>query len=726
VTKFINVTKINSNFFSDPFTGYLYCRSFVIRPNFQLFAVRHQSTIINEKYPQRFWQGVSNETDNQLSELSKDQAKKSAKNHYNFLLENYFFNKKELLQEFIAHGQLHILSSPLGRAHDTAEAFTKLIENETNLSLSITINDNTSEQHGGVCENKHYDEVLPKYQAIWEQIRDSNAIVKFPEGESFIDLANRVYHVIDNLNQKLTKNNIVFLFSHNSFINSLRAITGDPSIIESDGKVKFFTKSPYGAMIKIPMYNPLITDDYSQVFFKKYEELKKSRFIIKGGTSLKGIIKSPGSKHAFAGILAAGLLTNKKVILRNVPPILDNYVYAALLRDIGAYVRYDDQLEIMEFQLASISNNHPNDKLVKSIRNSIRLLAPLIGRSDYVKMIYPGGDRIGNRSIEQYLWVLSELGVQIEEDGNYIIARTSQKREIVKEFSLKDPKVTPTVMAMVYAASLGGEIKISNIPIEQEIQDVANFISKIGVSIDVKFGSESVNSFVRIKGKILSDYNNNDSPLEYVIPPDRMYPVTFAVLAGLTNSEIKVVDYRGQDYDGEIDTIKKIGIDVSTCKDNNCNALKFKPTIPSKIDYPLISDFGDISGIEKVKRINTDILPFFAVMASKLNGQELIFKDYTKDNRTHYLKELIKMGACIEIINGSHLFHIIGIENLQPQLDLVGNDLRATVALILAALSTDGISEVSGIEHAYRGYSNLYETLTLLGADISFKCGSLD
>lgn len=716
--KIIDITKINSNFFSDPFTGYLYCRGFVIRPKFRLFAIRHQSTIVNEKYPQRFWQGVSDEDINQLSEQSKLRSLESAKHYYSYLLKNHFSNQKKLLQQFVADDHLHIISSPLSRAYDTAEALRKVIEDETNIQLTILIDNNTYEQHGGICENKHYDEVSPINQEIWEQIRASNAMAKFEEGESFLDLASRAYHVIESLNQRMADDNIVFLFTHNSFINAVRTVSGDRSVLESDGKVQFFTKSPYGALIDIPMYNPSRTEDYAQVFFNKSEELKKAKFRIKGGFTLKGIIKSPGSKHAFAGILAAGILTNRKVILRNVPPILDNYVYAALLRDIGAEVWYDDQLEVMEFQLNSITNNHLNDDLVKSIRNSIRLLAPMIGRTDYVKITYPGGDRIGNRSIEQYLWVLSELGVQIKEEGDYIIATTSSKREIVKEFALKDPKVTPTVMAMVYAASIGGDIKIFNIPIEQEIQDVATFIEQMGVSIEVKFNSKPAQSFVRIKGKVLSASVNNNSPLEYVIPPDRMYPVTFAVLAGLTDGEITVVDYRDSDYDGEIEALKRMGIDVSISTNSNCSAFKFKSCLSSRIDYPLVSDFGDTSEIEKNKRINTDLLPFFAVLATKLLGQELTFKDYTKDNRTHYLRELTRMGASIEIFKGSHLFFIKGVENLQQQLGLVGNDLRAAMALIIAALSVDGISEVSGINHAYRGYSYLYRDLTILGANI--------
>lgn len=716
--KIIDITKINSNFFSDPFTGYLYCRGFVIRPKFRLFAIRHQSTIVNDKYPQRFWQGVSDEAINQLSEQSKLRAIESAKHYCSYLLKNHFSNQKQLLQEFITDGHLHIISSPLSRAYDTAEALRKVIQDETNIQLTILIDNNTYEQHGGICENKHYDEVSPINQEIWEQIRASNAMAKFEEGESFLDLSSRAYHVIESLNQRMADDNIVFLFTHNSFINAVRTISGDRSILESDGKVQFFTKSPYGALIDIPMYNPSRTEDYAQVFFNKSEELKKAKFRIKGGFPLKGIIKSPGSKHAFAGILAAGILTKRKVILRNVPPILDNYVYAALLRDIGAEVWYDDQLEVMEFQLNSITNNHLNDDLVKSIRNSIRLLAPMIGRTDYVKITYPGGDRIGNRSIEQYLWVLSELGVQIKEEGNYIIATVSSKSEIIKEIALKDPKVTPTVMAMVYAASIGGDIKISNIPIEQEIQDVANFIEQLGVSIELKFDTEPSLSFVRIQGKVSSESKN--IPLEYTIPPDRMWPITFGVLAALTDGDITVVDYRDKDYDGELTALKKMGIDLSICTNNNGNAIKFQSSIPSEIDYPLVSDFGNVSGMEKTKRINTDLLPFFAVLATKLVGQQLTFKDYTKDNRTHYLRELSKMGASIEIVNGSHLFYIRGVSKMEGRVDLIGNDLRAVMALIIAALSVDNTSEVCGIEHGYRGYSGLHKILTILGGNINY------
>ncbi len=312
--------------------------------------------------------------------------------------------------------------------------------------------------------------------------------------------------------------------------------------------------------MKIPMHNPSITKDYAKVFFNKSQHLKNAKLIINGGYPLRGVVKSPGSKHTFAGILAAGLLTKRKVILRNVPPILDNYVYAALLKDIGAEVWYDDQLEIMEFKLASITNNHPSDALVKSVRNSIRFLAPMVGRNDYVKITYPGGDRIGKRSIEQYLWVLSELGVQVEEKGDYIIAQAPCKSEVIKEIVLKDPRVTPTVMAMVYAASIGGDIKISNIPVEQEVQDVATFIEQMGVPIELKFEEKSSLSYVKIQGRISCDYKNPHLPLEYTIPPDRMFPVTFGVLAGLTNSEITVVDYREKDYDGELEALKKWGL----------------------------------------------------------------------------------------------------------------------------------------------------------------------
>ena len=719
MNKFPEITKINSNFFLDPFTDSLYCRGFIIRPIFHLFAIRHQSTIVNEKFPQRFWQGVSDEDINKLSEQSKLQAIESAKDYYGFLLRNHFSNQKNLLVKFLADGYLHIISSPLSRAYDTAVAFSKVIEYETGINISVSIDSGTYEQHGGICENKHYDEVSPLEREIWDRIRASNATAKFEEGESFLDLVGRAYSVLDSFNKKISRSNIVFLFCHKIFMSALKTVSADGSILESDGKVKFFTKSPYGALMKIPMHNPSITKDYAKVFFNKSQHLKNAKLIINGGYPLRGVVKSPGSKHTFAGILAAGLLTKRKVILRNVPPILDNYVYAALLKDIGAEVWYDDQLEIMEFKLASITNNHPSDALVKSVRNSIRFLAPMVGRNDYVKITYPGGDRIGKRSIEQYLWVLSELGVQVEEKGDYIIAQAPCKSEVIKEIVLKDPRVTPTVMAMVYAASIGGDIKISNIPVEQEVQDVATFIEQMGVPIELKFEEKSSLSYVKIQGRISCDYKNPHLPLEYTIPPDRMFPVTFGVLAGLTNSEITVVDYREKDYDGELEALKKMGVNISTCTKNNVNALKFKVGFPSQIDYPLVSDFGDISGMEKTQRINTDLLPFFAVLATKLFGQQLTFKDYTKDNRTHDLGELSKMGASINIVEGSNLFYITGVPRLKGQVDLTGNDLRAAMTLIIAALSVDDASKVSGIDHAYRGYSHLCEKLKILGANVA-------
>jgi UDP-N-acetylglucosamine 1-carboxyvinyltransferase len=406
-----------------------------------------------------------------------------------------------------------------------------------------------------------------------------------------------------------------------------------------------------------------------------------------GVTRLKGQIKISGSKNASLPILAATLLSNKKISLTNLPKVKDIETMLSLLKSLGSTVE-DGKKRIV------IKNNKQNKtfaaySLVKTMRAGILVLGPLLAKFGKAKVSLPGGCAIGTRPVDIHLEALSKLGVKYKIIQGYVHAN-APKGLIGANIRFPKISVGATENLIIAACLAKGKTKLSNCAIEPEIKDLVNFLTKMGCNINW-----TAKRTVVVKGV------TSTNELSYQIMPDRIEAGTYLIAAALTEGKLKVVGIDPQIISTEIDILKKIGAKIIKKKDEIY-----------------------IQGNKKIKSINirtspypgfpTDLQAQMMVLLCKANKRSYI-REEIFENRFMHVAELNRMGAKI-LINGNKA----AIEgNIKfKAAELMATDLRASVSLILAALASNGKSVINRIYHLDRGYENIEKKLKKLGAKI--------
>tara|TARA_B100001057_G_scaffold295490_1_gene295568 strand:- start:68 stop:1321 length:1254 start_codon:yes stop_codon:yes gene_type:complete len=408
---------------------------------------------------------------------------------------------------------------------------------------------------------------------------------------------------------------------------------------------------------------------------------------VSGANKLRGQIKISGSKNASLPILAATLLSNKKIILKNIPKVQDIKTMLLLLQSMGSKIKFDKNKII-------INNFRQNKKfasynLVKTMRAGILVLGPLLAKHKSAKVSLPGGCAIGTRPVDIHLKALSKLGVKYKIDQGYVIANAPKG---LRGNKIKFPKISVGATEnLIIAASFAKGITIlSNCAIEPEIKDLVNFLNEMGCNI--KWISKR-----KIKIVGVSELRE----ISYTVMFDRIEAGTYLIAAAVTEGNLKISNIIPEILKTEINVLKKLGSKI----------------IVKKKELQII-------GKKKIKSTNirtspypgfpTDLQAQIMVLLCKANKRSVIKEDIF-ENRFMHVAELNRMGAKILTI-GNKAF-VEGNINFAPA-ELMATDLRASVSLILAALTAKGKSVINRIYHLDRGYENIEKKLKKVGAKI--------
>ena len=412
------------------------------------------------------------------------------------------------------------------------------------------------------------------------------------------------------------------------------------------------------------------------------------KLLIKGGTSLKGEISCSGAKNAALPMIAATILSDEDVILKNLPYLQDITTMFELLGSMGADILLNEN---MDFTIATnnLKEKEARYELVKTMRASILVLGPLVAKYGEAKIALPGGCAIGSRPVNYHLDALEQLGATITLKNGYIEA--SAKKLIGSKIKFDGITVTGTENIMMAACLAEGTTTLTNVAKEPEIIDLAEFLNKMGAKISGAGSDE-----ITIEG-VKKLYGT-----EHSIPADRIEAGTYLVAAAVTKGEIKINGIDPNRLIKVLDKLIETGAKVKTSEDSislTMNKDKPKPVDITTAPFP---------------EFPTDMQAQFSVINALANGVSNIYETVF-ENRFMHVQELNRMGCNIQI-NGNQAI-IEGVDSLYGA-EVMATDLRASASLILAGLCAKGETKVDRIYHIDRGYERIEEKLNYLGANI--------
>ena len=412
------------------------------------------------------------------------------------------------------------------------------------------------------------------------------------------------------------------------------------------------------------------------------------KLLIKGGASLKGEISCSGAKNAALPMIAATILSDEDIILKNLPYLQDITTMFELLGSMGADILLNENMDF------TISTNNLEEKearyeLVKTMRASILVLGPLVAKYGEAKIALPGGCAIGTRPVNYHLDALEQLGATITLKNGYIEA--SAKKLIGSKIKFDGITVTGTENIMMAACLAKGTTTLTNVAKEPEIIDLAEFLNKMGAKI---FGAGS--DEITIEGVERLNGTNHS------IPADRIEAGTYLVAAAVTKGEIKINGINPNRLIKVLDKLSETGAKVETSE--NSISLTMDRDKPKPVDVTT-APFPEFP---------TDMQAQFSVINALADGTSNIYETVF-ENRFMHVQELNRMGCNIQI-NGNQAI-IEGVDSLYGA-EVMATDLRASASLILAGLCAIGETKVDRIYHIDRGYERIEEKLNYLGANI--------
>jgi len=414
------------------------------------------------------------------------------------------------------------------------------------------------------------------------------------------------------------------------------------------------------------------------------------KLIIKGKKKLLGSINISGSKNATLPILAATLLTDKTIILKNIPLVQDVYTMINLLKFIGLNIKISKKLKTLKISSNKKLKTIAPYNLLKTMRAGVLVLGPLLAKYKKAKVSLPGGCAIGTRPVNLHLFALEKLGAQIKIKNGYIYAsaKNGLKGNIIKFPSIS---VGATENAILAAVSAKGKTIISNCAIEPEIQDMIFFLKKLGCNIN----------FVG-KRKILINGKKNFKNTTHEVIFDRIELGTYLIAAALVGKKMIFLKIIPKVIETEIKLLKKMGVKM-------------------KIEKNKITVFesGNINNIniktEPYPGFPTDLQAQMMVLMLRASGKSKITENIF-ENRFMHVPELRRMGA--KIITKNNIALVTGPTNLSGA-EVMATDLRASVSLVLAALTADNKTTINRVYHLDRGYENLEKKLKRCKASIN-------
>jgi len=417
----------------------------------------------------------------------------------------------------------------------------------------------------------------------------------------------------------------------------------------------------------------------------EYIIIMKSIYII-GGKKLSGEVSISGAKNAALPILAAGLLCGGRHRIANVPQLADVTTFGRILQNMG--ITFERQGHEIVIDSTGLANPEAPYDLVRTMRASVLVLGPLVARMGRARVSLPGGCAIGARPINLHLMGLEKLGATVEIEHGYVVA--SAKRLRGAHICFDTVTVTGTENLMMAASLAEGETLLENAAREPEIVDLAQALIQMGAKIE---GAGT--DIIRIQGV------ESLRPMDYTVMPDRIETGTFVIAAAITHGDILIRNCFPGHLDAVISKVKEAGaIVIATDTTLQVQGQRvIKPVNVKTLEYP---------GFPTDMQAQIMSLMALADGASMIN--ETIF-----ENRFTHVAELRRMGADIQTDGRTAI--IKGVPKLSAA-PVMATDLRASASLILAGLAAEGQTVISRIYHLDRGYDNIEQKLSALGADI--------
>ncbi len=428
-------------------------------------------------------------------------------------------------------------------------------------------------------------------------------------------------------------------------------------------------------------------------------------FIIEGGHTLYGEISPQGAKNEALEVICATLLTDEPVRINNVPDIIDVNNLISLMREIGVNIKHEGD-HAWTFQASNLDMQYlQSDEFIQRssrLRGSILLLGPLLGRYHKAYIAKPGGDQIGRRRLDTHFIGIKELGATFKHNKRRDIYEIEANNLKGKYMLLDEASVTGTANIIMAAILAEGTTQIYNAACEPYIQQLCKMLNKMGAKI-----SGISSNLLTIKGvKELCGTN-------HIILPDMIEVGSFIGMAAMTGSEIRIKNVSYNNLGIIPDAFRKLGITIEVKGDDLYIPHHEHYEVGSFMDGSIMS-FSDAPW----PGLTPDLLSILLVVATQAHGSVLIHQKMF-ESRLFFVDKLIDMGAQI-ILCDPHRAVVIG-HNRRFKLKgscMSSPDIRAGIALLIAAMSADGISHISNIEQIDRGYEDIEGRLNTLGARI--------
>tara|TARA_B100000700_G_scaffold326255_1_gene437245 strand:+ start:67 stop:1332 length:1266 start_codon:yes stop_codon:yes gene_type:complete len=415
------------------------------------------------------------------------------------------------------------------------------------------------------------------------------------------------------------------------------------------------------------------------------------KLIVKGKKSLSGIVKISGSKNATLPILAASILSNKKIEIKNVPLVQDVITMSQLLKHIGSNIKINSKAK-------KILIHNKNKKLktiapytfVKTMRAGVIVLGSLLSRFGKAKVSLPGGCAIGTRPVDIHLFGLKKLGADIKIKNGYILA-SAKKGLIGNKIRFPSISVGATENVIIAASFAKGTTYLKNCACEPEIKNLTDFLKKMGAKI----------SWVK-KREIKIIGNKKLKSASHNVMFDRIEAGTFIIAGALASRKLKILGVDTKILKKELKTLRKMGVKLKA-KKNEIQILESKNIKPISIKTEPYPGFP------------TDLQAQIMVLMIKAKGKSKI-QENIFENRFMHVPELNRMGAKIKISGNSST--IIGSKDLNGA-EVMATDLRASVSLVLAGLIAKDRTIINRVYHLDRGYEGIEKKLRKCKASIS-------
>ncbi|MFA5074211.1 MAG: UDP-N-acetylglucosamine 1-carboxyvinyltransferase [Nitrospirota bacterium] len=408
--------------------------------------------------------------------------------------------------------------------------------------------------------------------------------------------------------------------------------------------------------------------------------------VIQGGKKLKGDVSISGAKNAALPIIAASLLCEGKHTISNVPVLADVKTLGNILQHMGVRVERSGS-DILVDATGITKPEAPYD-LVRTMRASVLVLGPLVARMGKARVSLPGGCAIGARPINLHLMGLEKMGASVGIEHGYVVAKAKKLRGAHIYFDTIT--VTGTENIMMAAVLAKGETILENAAREPEVVDLANALIGMGARIE---GAGT--DLIRIQGV------DSLQPMQHTVMPDRIETGTFVIAAAITNGSIRIQNCNPGHLEAVLAKVSEAGADI-TIKENSIHvsgSRMIKPVDIKTLEYP---------------GFPTDMQAQFMSLMSLAEGTSVLHETIFENRFTH-VAELRRMGADIQTEGRSAV--VKGVSRLSGA-PVMATDLRASASLILAGLAAEGVTVISRIYHLDRGYENIEQKLSGLGADI--------